>query len=229
MRNLDAGFGQLGRDRSQRKALAAQRVHPPDRSLLRLQRDQPAVGIDHEAERHRAAELAAGFLPLLGGPDAFTDPVALELGERRDNGQEQSGDAVAADIVSATVQIEQEQADTARLERFDDGEAVRGGTEHAIELGGNQRIPGAKAGPKFRPFGPLMERDRTRYAGLDVDGVETDAALQCPAFELAPLNVEALAVLGLAVGRNAAVSERARFCGRGAIRLRFRSKSRCRQ
>jgi hypothetical protein len=48
-----------------------------------------------------------------------------------------------------------------------------------------------------------------------MDGVETDAALQRPAFKLTPLNVEALAVLGLAVGRDAAVSECARLGGRG--------------
>ena len=124
-------------------------------------------------------------------------------------------------IVGAAVQVEKEQADTARLERLDDGEAVGGGTEHAVELGGNQRVTGAKAGPELRPFRPLMERDCAGDAGFDMDGVKTDAALQRPAFELAPLNVEALAVLGLAVGRDAAVSERARLCGRGRLERVF--------
>jgi hypothetical protein len=47
-----------------------------------------------------------------------------------------------------------------------------------------------------------------------MDSVEADTALQHPAFKLALLHVEALAVLGLAVGRDAAVGERARLCGR---------------
>jgi hypothetical protein len=54
-----------------------------------------------------------------------------------------------------------------------------------------------------------MEGDRTRDAGLDHDLIERLAALHGPAFELAALHLERLAVLGLGIGGNSAVRDRA--------------------
>ena len=56
-------------------------------------------------------------------PDPLIEPPALELGERADDGQEQPSDAIAGDVIGTAVEIEQGQADAARLERLDDSEA----------------------------------------------------------------------------------------------------------
>jgi hypothetical protein len=45
------------------------------------------------------------LLRPLGGADPLADAVPLELGKGADDGQEQPGDAVAADIVAAALQV----------------------------------------------------------------------------------------------------------------------------
>ena len=79
-------------------------VDPLDRSLLLLHRHELAICTDDETERHRAAaELVVHLLPMLAGPDALANPVALELSERRDDGEEQPRDAIAGYVVGAAV------------------------------------------------------------------------------------------------------------------------------
>jgi len=55
-------------------------------------------------ERRRPTQVFA-TCPLrpLGKPNAFTDPVAFEFGERRYDGQEQARDAVAGDVIRTPV------------------------------------------------------------------------------------------------------------------------------
>src|SRR3954469_8192913 len=84
--------------------LARSAPHPLQRLLLFGIRDQFTARADTPAERWLAAQiLAASLLRPLGGADA----VPLELGNGTDDGQEQPGDAVAADVVGAAVQVQQ--------------------------------------------------------------------------------------------------------------------------
>ena len=69
--------------------------------------------------------------------------------------------------------------------------------------------PAADSAQSFAALGALVERHRARDAGLDHHLIERLAALHGPAFELALLHVERLAVLGLGVGADAAVGESA--------------------
>ena len=97
MRQFGPSFRQISGDRPERVTFGMKGVDPLDRSLLLIDRHELAVRADRETERHRAAaELVVGLLPMLAGADALADPVALEFSERRDDGEEQPRDAVAA-------------------------------------------------------------------------------------------------------------------------------------
>jgi Resolvase, N terminal domain len=88
------------------------------------------------------------------------------LGVRRDDGQEQPGDAVARHVVGTAIEIKQEQRHPARLERLDDCEAVRRGSEHAVQLGRHQGVSLLQRRPKLRALGAFVERDGAAWKPL---------------------------------------------------------------
>jgi hypothetical protein len=135
----------------------------------------------------------------------FADPVALEFGEGRHDGQKQPRDPVARHVVGAAVEVEQEQGHAARLERLHHGEAVCRGAEHAIQLRSGQGVALAQLRPEHRPLGSLVERHRAGDPRLDLHRVELRAALHGPALKLALLHRKGLAVLGLSLGYEAGV------------------------
>jgi hypothetical protein len=74
--------------------------------------------------------------------------------------------AVAGHVISPAVEVEQVERHAARLQRFDHVQAITGAAEHAVQLGGNQRVPLPKLRPELAAFGPLGERDRAADPGL---------------------------------------------------------------
>jgi hypothetical protein len=150
VRELGPALGKVGAHLARRAACCREPLDPAQSELLVWDRHQLAVGVVDEAERRDAA---AGTLRPLGRPDPLADPVAFELGEGGDDGQEQPRDAIARYVVGAAVEVEQEQADAARLESLDDREAVAGDRNIRSSLAATSVSPLRRSAQSLPPSG----------------------------------------------------------------------------
>jgi hypothetical protein len=127
--------------------------------LLLGHRHQPMLRVIGPSERrHATGELAARLLPLLGRLDALGNPVALELRERPEHGEEQLALPVAGHRVGCA-NVEQEQVHAALLQLLRHLEAIEQVAREAVELGHHQVVAALEIGPEPAALGALCERD----------------------------------------------------------------------
>src|SRR6266849_5384260 len=128
----------------------AQVTHFGKSALFGLVFDQRAILTDPPTERPIAAEVLPGaLLVTLRVANPLADPLALELGDRREVREDELGDAIAGDIAT---KIEEPQRDPPVLEVADDRECVERGAEHPVELGGDHDVAGSERSDKPRSF-----------------------------------------------------------------------------
>jgi hypothetical protein len=107
------------------------------------------------------------------------------------------------------------QFDAARLQRRDGVRRIESRAKDAVELGRYEDIAFPEPGDQGAAGGPIGERNRARNAFLDDYALEREAPHEGVAFDLAPLDLEAVAVCRLLCGRDAnAFMRRAKKIGR---------------
>jgi hypothetical protein len=98
------------------------------------------------------------------------------------------------------------QADLLPLQRLEYAQGVERRAKHAVELRDDDNIALLDRRQQLLPLGPLVQWARPRHPAFDEHPIQCPALLHGVAVQLAALDVQALALISLAVGRNAAIA-----------------------